>query len=310
MRLLVPAVSVLCLAVLVPPAAARGIAPLVVNAASAEDGLLTIRGGGFGATPSVTLAGSPLVVISSTSEEILAELPRGAAPGSYRLLVSRNPLGTGAKPFEVTIGAVGPRGDQGPQGPPGLQGPPGPDVTDQIAVLQGLVIDLNTRLAALETKLAHVSVAGDNIYIDGANLYVRSGSGSTDGPVNGLGNLVIGYNQGRGPGLDDRTGSHNLIVGSKHNFSSYGGIVAGLQGGITTPYSTAIFGQSFDLRSTGAFAVKAMTLNLETEQSAQVKAGSNLDMRASSNLVLRAGGTGELFATSTLSLRGSSINLN
>jgi hypothetical protein len=183
-------------------------------------------------------------------------------------------------------------------------------VTDQIAVLQGLVIDLNTRLAALETKLAHVSVAGDNIYIDGANLYVRSGSGSTDGPVNGLGNLVIGYNQGRGPGLDDRTGSHNLIVGSKHNFSSYGGIVAGLQGGITTPYSTAIFGQSFDLRSTGAFAVKAMTLNLETEQSAQVKAGSNLDMRASSNLVLRAGGTGELFATSTLSLRGSSINLN
>jgi hypothetical protein len=183
MRLLAPVVSFLCLAVLVPPAAARTVVPFVVNAASAEDGLLTIRGTGFGTTPSVTLAGAPLVVLSSTTEEILAELPRGTAPGSYRLLVARTPAGTRAKPFEVTIGSVGPRGDQGPQGPPGPQGLPGPDVTAQIAVLQGLVADLTTRLAVLETKLAHVSVAGDNIYIDGANLYVRSGSGSTDGPV-------------------------------------------------------------------------------------------------------------------------------
>ena len=279
MRLLAPAVSLLCLAVLVPPAAARGIAPLVVNAASAEDGILTIRGSGFGATPSVTLAGSPLVVLSSTGDEILAELPRGAAPGSYRLVVARNAQGSGSRAFEVTIGAVGPRGDQGPQGPPGPPGPPGPDVTDQIAVLQGLVIDLNTRLAALETKLAHVSVAGDNIYITGANLHVRSGSGITDGPVNGLGNLIIGYNEGRGPGSDNRTGSHNLVVGSKNNYASYGGIVAGLQGGVTAPFSMAIF-------------------------------GNNLEVRASGNLSLRAGGTGEFFASSTLTLRGSSVNIN
>ena len=97
--------------------------------------------------------------------------------------------------------------------------------------------------------------------------------------MNGLGNLVIGYNQGRGPGLDNRTGSHNLVVGSKHNYSSYGGIVAGLQGGITTPYSTAII-------------------------------GTNLDLRPSGNFSLRAGGTGELFATGPLSLRGALINLN
>jgi len=44
--------------------------------------------------------------------------------------------------------------------------------------------------------------------------------------VNGLGNLIIGYNELRGSG-DNRIGSHNLILGSKNNFASYGGMVAG-----------------------------------------------------------------------------------
>jgi hypothetical protein len=34
-----------------------------------------------------------------------------------------------------------------------------------------------------------------------------NGSGSTDGPVNGLGNIIIGCNQSDG---DTKTGSHNL----------------------------------------------------------------------------------------------------
>ena len=240
MRSLFRAAAILCLAAFASPAAAVTVAPLVVNNAYAEDGVLFIQGGHFGDVPPyVTLAGVPLVVLSSSRTEIQAQLPDPTPPGSYLLMVARNPLRLPFYLFDVTIGAAGPEGDPGAQGergpageqgPPGPPGPPGPDVTAQIAELQALVAGLTSRVAALEAKLAHVSVSGNDITISGANLHVNNGTGSTDGSVNGLGNLVIGYNELRGAG-DDRSGSHNVVVGSRNNFSSYGGLVGGLPGG-------------------------------------------------------------------------------
>ena len=320
MRLLLPAVP-LCLAALAAPAAAGGtIAPLVVNSASADSGVLTIRGGNFGDVPPyVTLAGVQLVVLASDRDEIQVQLPDPTPPGSYLLIVARNPLRIPFYLFDVTIGAAGPQGDRGPkgdQGPPGPPAPPGPDVTALIAALQAQVGDLNNRVAELEAKLAHVSVSGDDITISGANLYVNSGSGATDGPVNGLGNVIIGYNELRGTG-DDRTGSHNLVVGSKNNFSSYGGIVGGLQGFLTTPYSARIVGRAVDF-VTETFNVKAhtsarlesRTLDVRSDTDTTFMVGSNFQLRASSNLSLRASGTGELQSAGVLTLRGSTVNIN
>src|SRR3990172_10360650 len=52
---------------------------------------------------------------------------------------------------------------------------------------------LNKRVAALEKKLKKVTVASNgDIRITGVNLYIRSGSGTTAGVVNGKGNLIIG----------------------------------------------------------------------------------------------------------------------
>ena len=43
-----------------------------------------------------------------------------------------------------------------------------------------------------------ISIEADGtIRITGANLQIVSGSGATDGPINGKGNLIIGYNEGR-----------------------------------------------------------------------------------------------------------------
>jgi hypothetical protein len=309
MRHLPAAVSFLCLAALAEPALAGGPALLVVNSASADDGILTIRGVNFGAAaPYVTLGGLPLDVLSSNPGEIEAQLPDGTAPGSYLLVVARNPHRVPFYLFDVTIGAAGPqgeqgpKGDRGPQGEPGPQGPPGPDVTAQIALLQTQVQDLSARLAAAETKLAHVSVSGNDIYITGANLHVTSGSGATDGPVNGLGNVIIGYNEMRGGSGDNRSGSHNLVVGSKNNYTSYGGFVGGLQTGVTAPFSTAFWGQAFDFRAAGAWALRAMTFNVDTDLSAQVRASSTLSLRGGGNADLQAGGT--------LVLRGSSVQIN
>ena len=102
--------------------------------------------------------------------------------------------------------------------------------------------DLLDRISALETALAaetvarfnadvmlatvimkhmdlleHFSRDGDDISITGANLHIVNGTGDTDGLVNGLGNVIVGYNQSRtDPSIvpDDRTGSHMVVVGA------------------------------------------------------------------------------------------------
>ena len=92
------------------------------------------------------------------------------------------------------------------------------------------------RVKELETLLEHFSRVGTDVYLTGANLHILSGSGATGGAVNGLGNLIVGYNESRGAG-DDRSGSHNIVVGPRHNYSSYGGLIAGFQNTISGTYA-------------------------------------------------------------------------
>ena len=99
------------------------------------------------------------------------------------------------------------------------------------------VAALEARIAALEALLAGVTRAGDDITFSGSNVHIVSGSGATDGAVNGRGNLIVGYNESRGA-TDDRTGSHNIVVGSHHNYSSFGGLVAGRWNTISGDYAS------------------------------------------------------------------------
>ncbi|MCK6528023.1 hypothetical protein L6R50_10845 [Myxococcota bacterium] len=59
---------------------------------------------------------------------------------------------------------------------------------------------------------------------EGANVHVTNGRGAT-GLDNGWGNLILGYAES--VGYEDRTGSHNLVVGPYHDWTSHGGLVAG-----------------------------------------------------------------------------------
>jgi hypothetical protein len=110
----------------------------------------------------------------------------------------------------------------------------------QLGQAQGTV---EGRLAALETKLARVSVAnnGADIIISGANLNIINGAGNTQ-TANGLGNLIIGYNEARGGGADFRGGSHNLVLGQRSNYTSYGGIIGGFQNTISGPFAHVLTG--------------------------------------------------------------------
>ena len=77
----------------------------------------------------------------------------------------------------------------------------------------------------------------NTIIFKGCNIEINNGSGTT-ATVNGLGNLTVGYNESRGSGHDQRGGSHNVVVGSRHNFSGYGGLVVGYENETSGTYAT------------------------------------------------------------------------
>jgi hypothetical protein len=96
------------------------------------------------------------------------------------------------------------------------------------------------------TNLPCASQVGSEVYFTGCNVNVRSGSGSTEAPPNGLGNLVVGYNESGFcfltpapcntdadcPGsvcetVATKSGSHNLVVGPDNTYTNSGGFVVG-----------------------------------------------------------------------------------
>jgi IPT/TIG domain len=96
-----------------------------------ELGDLRILGENFTRTANdrvyVTLSGQLLTVVTQSETEVLAQLPAGIGPGTYRLVVVRDGLIPGVDAMDVTLGAAGPTGPEGPQGPGGPTGPPGLD---------------------------------------------------------------------------------------------------------------------------------------------------------------------------------------
>ncbi len=145
--------------------------------------------------------------------------------------------------------------------------------------LQQLVTQLQNRIQALENSNvmamdSYIEVVPDPnvsggtlIRFSGVNVQIVNGTGQTN-QVNGLGNLIIGYNAPRqatalrdtcslgqywnnqtdcqnNGGIWDKnfkTGSHNLIVGDQNAYSSYGGIVAGFGNVISREFAVVTGG--------------------------------------------------------------------
>ena len=107
---------------------------------------------------------------------------------------------------------------------------------------------LRTDLDVVQDTLAPLSTVADgaggyDVYLVGANLHIENGQGST-GTANGLGNLIIGCNELGSRTAEDRTGSHNLVVGFGHGYTSYGGLIAGYRNYTSGPYSSVSGGRS------------------------------------------------------------------
>lgn len=91
-------------------------------------------------------------------------------------------------------------------------------------------------------KMEMVDNDGDGINetvrFTGVNVQVVSGSGATDGTINGLGNLVVGYDENNWSSTSLKTGAHNLVVGAGHSYESFGGFVAGFENTLRGEFSS------------------------------------------------------------------------
>jgi hypothetical protein len=147
--------------------------------------------------------------------------------------------------------------------------------TSNLAAHDILLTDHQARIVALETKLANVIVVGTDFILSGVNVYVQNGSGTTSGAVNGLGNLIVGYNELRGTG-NDRTGSHNLVVGTKHNYSSFGGLAVGENNTLSSSYAS-VTGGSFNTASGTGASVSGGRQNIASGDYSTVAGGGGVN---------------------------------
>ncbi len=122
---------------------------------------------------------------------------------------------------------------------------------DDQPTLESLQAEINR----LNNILAGVKRINDDIFFDGVNVYIRNGLGATNGnpddpingapgiaQVNGLGNLIVGYNLENDVIPSDRSGSHNIVLGDAHSYTNYGGMVTGFRNLVSAPNAMVIGG--------------------------------------------------------------------
>jgi hypothetical protein len=132
---------------------------------------------------------------------------------------------------------------------------------------------------AIQALLAGVSreqfdpITGvDTLTFTNMNIQLVSGSGDTDGWVNGAGNLIIGYNETGNFFGDDKSGSHMLVIGKANNYSSYGGMVLGLGNETSGAYSSVSGGQR-NIASGFASSVSSGAVNVASASYSSVSGG-------------------------------------
>jgi hypothetical protein len=98
-------------------------------------------------------------------------------------------------------------------------------LAEHTAILQDAAPVLAVAPYLSVTSGALYGTKGPNVVFSGANVHIVDGTGHTwgNGTRSGLGNLLVGYNEG----ATTCTGAHNIVCGRENNFSSYGGLVAG-----------------------------------------------------------------------------------
>jgi hypothetical protein len=156
------------------------------------------------------------------------------------------------------------------------------DNNTRVAELETQNADLVARLEVLENFIGQLqqslSLETDNqgnptVVFSGVNVHINNGENAT-ATVNGLGNLVIGYdetrtgvfvcsdgryasqgvceNNGNVWAVSHKSGSHTLVIGPGHSYSQWGGLLAGYRN-VVNGIAAAVSGGS-DNQAGGAYS--------------------------------------------------------
>jgi hypothetical protein len=197
------------------------------------------------------------------------------------------------------------------------------DSTDVRGVVLGyFTSSLATRVAAVEAKLASVSLATvdgqPTVRFSGVDVQIVNGTGATD-TANGAGNLILGYD--RNLYSTARTGSHDLVIGDDNGWTSSAGAVFGTANTISGtsatvtggdnntasgPYSS-VTGGNFNMASGSSSAVLGGASNAASgDYSATLGGQSNV---ASGFTAAVSGGIGNKATAMSSSVTGGSDNV-
>lgn len=128
-----------------------------------------------------------------------------------------------------------------------LEAQPGSQVTqDQVDILGNM--------STVQISTDDEGGTAKTLRITGCNLQIVNGLDATSGDAgnpggpgvtatNGVGNLIVGYQELHPTDPNDRTGSHNIVVGSYHDYSSAGGLLAGWRNTTSGAYSSVLGGR-------------------------------------------------------------------
>ena len=170
------------------------------------------------------------------------------------------------------------------------------------------VSSIDTRVAAVESKTQDMSrrtINGNaSVVFKGVNVHVRNGNGVTDGQNNGKGNLIIGYNKKPMSG-NDRSGSHNVVLGDKNNYTKSGGVVTGYANKLKAE-DGAILGGIQNTATGDGSLVLAGSYNQATGSESAVVAGDSNKATGTETFV--AAGSGNSAVTSNGGVVGGSNN--
>ena len=144
----------------------------------------------------------------------------------------------------------------------------------QITTLQAQMTALQSAIPACMTTAAGAGAGAVNdVIFTGCNVHVQNGQAST-ASSNSVGNLIIGYNESGGSGPPTRSGSHNVVIGPEHSYSSYGGLVAGYKNTVSGFYAS-VSGGSGNKASGIAASVSGGRDNEASGSYASVSGGYN-----------------------------------
>ena len=224
--------------------------------------------------------------------------------------------------------------------PAWTQASPITDLQAQVAALQQTVATLHntvtsqaTQIAALQSLkplaavLSYDSVS-KTIKVTGVNVQIVNGTGSTS-TTNTLGNLIIGYNEDEsnargtctvsgqydsfesnctydgGAFTRSLSGSHNVVIGSGHGYSSFGGIVVG-QDNLITGRFAVVSGGLYNTASGNYSSVSGGTVNSASGINSSISGGEVNTASGGGSSISGGGGNTASYGDSSVS--GGSYN--